>query len=457
MTNFTVPQSRHLATAIPGPKSTALHRDRLAHVTDGFGIVLPVFIQRAEGGILEDVDGNRIIDFSSGIGPTAVGASNPLIQARISEQLERFTHTCFMSTEYESFTQVAQWLNQHTPGDFEKRTALFTTGAEAIENAIKIARSATGRNKVLVFDNAFHGRSLLAMAMTAKENPYKKNFGPFPGDIHRAPVATPLRWDSGPADATAEALEGVERILAEHGATNFAAMVIEPIQGEGGCLIPSAGYLPGLREIADRYGIVLVADEIQAGMGRTGTLFAMEHEGIAADLSVTAKALAGGMPLSAVTGRAEIMNNVHSGGLGGTYAGNPLACAAALGVFEALADGSLLDNARQIESTTRRILSPLMAETDVVVDVRGRGALLAIEFADKTDLKPRPDVAKLVSSRCHEQGVLTLTNGTYGNVIRLLPPLVISQELLEEGLEILRDAVYEIAAGTLPAREQVHA
>ena len=457
-----LPQSRHLATVIPGPRSKALHAERQAHVTNGFGIALPVFVERADGGILADVDGNRLIDFASGIAVTSIGASHRRVRERVAAQLERFTHTCFMVTEYESFTQVAQWLNEHTPGDFEKRTALFSTGAEAVENAVKIARSATGRPKVLVFDEAYHGRSLLTMAMTAKENPYRLNFGPFPAEIVRAASANPLRPgasavasaagtndDGGAAsgaDVTTAALASVEATLAEHGADAFAAMVIEPIQGEGGFVVPAPGFLKGLREIADRHGIVLVIDEIQAGMGRTGTLFASEHEGIAGDMTLSAKALAGGLPLSAVTGRADLMNAVHAGGLGGTYAGNPLACEAALAVFEAFEDGSLLANARSIEAAAREVLEPLVAGTDIVADFRGRGAMLALEFADQDTLAPRADLAKEISARCHAQGVLTLTCGTHGNVIRLLPPLVIGEELLRDGLAVLRQAILDVAA-----------
>lgn len=455
-----LPQSRHLATAIPGPRSQALHAERQAQVTDGFGIALPVFVERADGGILADVDDNRLIDFASGIAVTSIGASHPRVRERVAAQLERFTHTCFMVTEYESFTQVARWLNEHTPGDFEKRTALFSTGAEAVENAVKIARSATGRPKVLVFDEAYHGRSLLTMAMTAKENPYRLNFGPFPAEIVRAASANPLRPGSGTpaagtnddagatsgADVTTAALASVEATLAEHGADAFAAMVIEPIQGEGGFVVPAPGFLKGLRDIADRHGIVLVIDEIQAGMGRTGTLFASEHEGIAGDITLSAKALAGGLPLSAVTGRADLMNAVHAGGLGGTYAGNPLACEAALAVFEAFEDGSLLANARSIEAAAREVLEPLVAGTDIVADFRGRGAMLALEFADRDTLAPRADLAKEISARCHAQGVLTLTCGTHGNVIRLLPPLVIGDELLRDGLAVLRQAILDAAA-----------
>ncbi len=450
----TLPQTRHLATTIPGPASTALHREREAHVTSGFGVAVPIFIHRAEGGILEDVDGNRIIDLAAGIAVTSVGATNTHVQAQVSVQMSKFTHTCFMVTEYDSFTKVAAWLNSHTPGDFDKRTALFSTGAEAVENAVKIARVATGRERVLVFDDAYHGRSLLTMAMTAKVNPYKKDFGPFPPEVFRAPTATRL-WAHRDGETTAAtALAGVERLLVENGPETFAALVIEPIQGEGGFLMPAPGFLAGLRELATNYGIVFVVDEIQAGLGRTGKLFASEHEGISGDITLTAKALAGGLPLSAVTGRTEIMNAVHTGGLGGTYAGNPVACAAALGVFEAFEDGTLLENALAIEATAREILEPLVDGTSVIAEFRGRGAMLALEFTDKLTLETRADLAAEVAAKCHSQGVLVLVCGTYGNVIRLLPPLVIGQELLRDGLAVLRDAIIAVDAAQKNAAQK---
>ena len=443
----TLPQSRHLETSVPGPRSRALHQERQEHVSSGFGTALPVFIARADGGILQDVDGNRFIDFASGIAVTSVGAANARVRDRVAEQLEKFTHTCFMVTEYSSFTEVCRWLNEHTPGNFPKRTALFSTGAEAVENAVKIARSATGRPNVLVFDEAYHGRSLLTMAMTAKENPYRLSFGPLPEQVKRAPSANPLRPSrpSAPEDAAAAALAGVEELLGEYGAETFAAMVIEPIQGEGGFVVPAPGFLQGLRALADKHGIVLVMDEIQAGMGRTGRLFASEHEGVAGDITLSAKALAGGLPLSAVTGRADLMNAVHTGGLGGTYAGNPLACEAALAVFEEFADGRLLANALSIEASARRLLEPLVDTVPAVAQFRGRGAMLAVEFADPGTLKPRPDLAQAVSAACHAQGVLTLTCGTWGNVIRLLPPLVIGEDLLQDGLSVLRTAIQDVA------------
>ena len=446
-------QSRSITAPFPGPRSVALHAERVANVSAGFGVTLPIFVERAEGGILQDVDGNRVIDFASGIAVTSVGATNPLVQARVAEQLARFSHTCFMVTEYEGFTEVCRWLNEHTPGSFDKRTALFSTGAEAVENAIKVARSATGRPNILVFDEAYHGRSLLTMAMTAKVNPYKNGFGPFPGEVFRGPNAAPLRSSSAPERVAAEALAEVEALLVAHDPSSFAAMVIEPIQGEGGFIVPATGYVKGLRALADKYGIVLVLDEIQAGMGRTGTLFASEHEGIEPDLILSAKALAGGLPLSAVTGRATLMNAVHAGGLGGTYAGNPLSCAAALGVFEAFADGSLLEQARGIEATIREMLEPLVHTVDAVAEVRGRGAMMAIEFADAGTLKPRPDIAKAVAAQCHAEGVLILLCGTFGNVVRLLPPLVIGEDLLRDGLHVVAGAIQQQSVALSAMRE----
>lgn len=431
----------HLLTEIPGPRSRELHAQREAAVASGFGVTLPVFIASAGTSTLVDVDGNTLIDLASGIAVTSVGAANARVRENVAAQLDLFTHTCFMVTEYEGFVRVAEWLNAHVPGDFEKRTALFSTGAEAVENAVKIARAHTGRPGVLVVDEAYHGRSLLTMAMTAKEHPYKTSFGPFPDDVVRVPNANPLRGIG--ADA---ALVEIERIVREHGAERFAALVVEPIQGEGGFIVPAPGFLAGLRRIADEHGIVLVVDEIQSGLGRTGRLFASEHEGVVGDITLTAKALGAGLPLSAVTGRADIMNAAHTGGLGGTYAGNPLACAAALAVFEILDDPGLMPRVHEIEKTIRRHVEPLRDEIPVVVDVRGRGAMMALELADPETLAPRADLAQRISAACHAAGVITLTCGTHGNVIRLLPPLVIEQAVLEAGLEILSASIRSITA-----------
>jgi 4-aminobutyrate aminotransferase/(S)-3-amino-2-methylpropionate transaminase len=400
-----------------------------------------VFVESAGGGVIVDVDGNHLIDLASGIAVTSVGASAPEVVSRVREQAARFTHTCFLVTEYDGYVEVAEHLNRLTPGAHPKRTALFSTGAEAVENAVKIARVATGRTEVIVFDHAFHGRSLLTMAMTAKQIPYKEGFGPFPGEVHRAPYAYPLRWPGGAQNCASEALEALEALLENIGPDHVAAIVVEPLQGEGGFIVPARGFLPGVAALAARHGIVLVADEIQCGLGRTGDMFASEHEGIVPDLVCTAKALGGGLPLAAVTGRADLMDSVPAGGLGGTYSGNPLACAAALGVFEMLEHHDLLARAHRIEAAIRGRLEALAQEVDFIAEVRGRGAMMAIELVLPGTLEPAPDLAKAVAAHCHSRGVVILVCGTFGNVVRLLPPLVIGEDLLLEGLDILTEAL----------------
>lgn len=433
-----LPQRRHLETEIPGPRSREMMADRRAQVSNGFGAQLPVFVERADGGILLDVDGNRIIDLASGLGPTALGASNERVRERIAAQLDRFTHTCFMTTEYQSFVDVCRWLNEHTPGDFEKRTALFTTGAEGNENAAKIARYVTGRSRFLAFDGAYHGRTHLTMSFTSKAKPYKTGFGPFSQDVFHAPVPTSPRF--GPEDVSV-CLDRVREILVENDPSSFAGIIIEPILGEAGCLLPLPGFLAGLREIADEYGILLIADEVQSGMGRTGRIWAIEHEGVVPDLLVAAKALANGMPLSSVTGSAEIMDAVHSAGLGGTYAGNPLSCEAALAVFEQIDAGGVLEQASELGDIAEEMLRPLVGAGFGVIDVRGRGGMIGIEFGDEETLESSGDRAKAVTKYCHANGVLALTNGVHESVIRLLPPVVIERELFRDGLRVLIDGI----------------
>lgn len=438
----TLEQKRVVKTEIPGPRSRELHEYRKAHVPNGFGIILPVFVEAADRGILRDVDGNQIIDLASGIAVTSVGASHPAVVEAVKAQADIFTHTCFMVTEYELFAQVCARLNKIVPGDHEKRTALFTTGAEAIENAVKIARSFTGRSDVIVFDHAYHGRTLFTLGMTAKEAPYKTGFAPFPEHIHRAPFAYPLHWRTGPENAVPEALAAFEDLIKRVGPDKVAAAVLEPIQGEGGFIVPGEGFIAGVREITKKYGIVMVADEVQAGMGRTGKMFSIQHEGVVPDIVCTAKALAGGMPLSAVTGRADIMEAVGTGGLGGTYAGNPLACAAALAVLDELEkDDALLERARRIEELVRRELEPLVSQQGPVAQVRGRGAMMAVEICHPGTNEPDMPTTKEIAAVCHGQGVLVLTCGTHGNVMRLLPPLVIDDDLLVDGLRVLAAAV----------------
>src|SRR5215472_16512916 len=417
-------QQRRLVTEIPGPASRKLLERRQRSVARGLSHVLPVFVTAAGGGVLIDADGNSLIDFSSGIAVTSVGNSAELVVTRVTEQVARFTHSCFMVAPYEGYVEVCEALNRVTPGSHDKRSALFNSGAEAVENAVKIARHATGRQAVVVFDHAYHGRTNLTMAMTAKNMPYKDGFGPFAGEVYRAPMAYPFRWPGGPARCAAEALDVVTDLIhTQVGDNRVAAVVIEPIQGEGGFIVPPDGFLPGLAEFCKRHGIVFIADEIQSGFCRTGDWFACDHEGVVPDLVTTAKGIAGGLPLAAVTGRAEIMDSVHAGGLGGTYGGNPVACAAALGAIETMAAEDLPGRARRIGEVMLPRLHKLAETYPVIAEVRGRGAMLAIEMTRPGTLDPDPATTSAVARACHQAGLVTLTCGTFGNVNRFLPPL----------------------------------
>jgi 4-aminobutyrate aminotransferase/(S)-3-amino-2-methylpropionate transaminase len=434
-------QERRLVTEIPGPASRELLERRQRSVARGLSHVLPVFVTAAGGGVIIDADGNSLIDFGSGIAVTSVGNSAELVVQRVTEQVARFTHTCFMVAPYEGYVAVCEELNRVTPGDHDKRSALFNSGAEAVENAVKIARHATARPAVVVFDHAYHGRTNLTMAMTAKNMPYKQGFGPFASDVYRVPMAYPLRWPGGPARCAAEALDVVTGLIhTQVGEQNAAAVVIEPIQGEGGFIVPPDGFLPGLAAFCKEHGIVLVADEIQSGFCRSGDWFACDHEGVVPDLVTTAKGIAGGLPLAGVTGRAEMMDAVHPGGIGGTYGGNPVACAAALGAIETMGKEDLPAAARQIGDIMLPRLRELAAAYPVIGDVRGRGAMLAVELVQPGSLVPDAAAAAQVAKSCHAAGLVVLTCGTYGNVLRFLPPLVIGEQLLTEGLSILADA-----------------
>ena len=434
-------QERRLVTEIPGPASRELLDRRQRSVARGLSHVLPVFVTAAGGGVVIDADGNSLIDFGSGIAVTSVGNSAELVVQRVTEQVARFTHTCFMVAPYEGYVAVCEELNRVTPGDHDKRSALFNSGAEAVENAVKIARHATGRSAVVVFDHAYHGRTNLTMAMTAKNMPYKQGFGPFASDVYRVPMAYPLRWPGGPARCAAEALDVVTGLIhTQVGEQNVAAVVIEPIQGEGGFIVPPDGFLPGLAAFCREHGIVLVADEIQSGFCRSGDWFACDHEGVVPDLVTTAKGIAGGLPLAGVTGRAEMMDSVHPGGIGGTYGGNPVACAAALGAIETMGKEDLPAAARRIGDIMLPRLRELAETYPVIGDVRGRGAMLAVELVQPGTLVPDAVAAAQVAKSCHAAGLVVLTCGTYGNVLRFLPPLVIGEQLLTEGLSILADA-----------------
>jgi 4-aminobutyrate aminotransferase/(S)-3-amino-2-methylpropionate transaminase len=446
-TTMTQPtQERILKTAIPGPKSLALHKRRQNVFSSSFGVTVPVYIEDAGSGILRDVDGNQLIDLASGIAVTSVGASHPAVVSAIQSQAERFTHTGFLVTQYELALDVAERLNKLTPGDFEKRTGLYSTGAEAIENVVKIARTYTGRDAIVVLDHAYHGRTLLTMTMTSKNLPYKDGFGPFAPEVYRVPSPYPYRWTGKGEDIAQEAFDQLaDQINTQIGAHNVAAIIVEPIQGEGGFIVPPTGYLSKIAQFAKDNGIVFVADEIQAGLARTGKMFAVDHEGVVPDLITTAKALAGGMPLSAVTGRAEVMNAVPAGGLGGTYSGNPIACAAAVAALDAIVEEDFPGKARRIEEVARPKLEAMMNSGNRIGEVRGRGAMLAIEFVKPGTKTPDPDSAKAVAAHAIERGVLTLTAGTYGNVIRLLPPLVIGDDLLTEALDVIAEGVESLS------------
>ncbi|MGY1455057.1 4-aminobutyrate--2-oxoglutarate transaminase [Streptomyces sp. SS8] len=437
-----LPQERRVVTAIPGPKSQELAARKQAAVAAGVGAVMPVFAARAGGGVLEDVDGNSFIDLGSGIAVTSVGNSAEAVVRRAAAQLELFTHTCVMVTPYEGYVEVCEELAKLTPGDHAKRSALFNSGAEAVENAVKIARSYTGRQAVVVFDHGYHGRTNLTMALTAKNMPYKQGFGPFAPEVYRVPVAYPFRWPTGPDNCAEEAAaQAIDQISKQVGAQNVAAIVIEPLLGEGGFIEPAKGFLPRIAEFARDNGIVFVADEIQSGFCRTGQWFACEDEGIVPDLITTAKGIAGGLPLAAVTGRAEIMDAVHSGGLGGTYGGNPVACAAALGAIETMRELDLNAKARRIEEIMKPRLEKMAQQHGVIGEVRGRGAMIAVELVKPGTKEPDPEATAAVARHCHQAGVLVLTTGTYGNVVRFLPPLVIGEDLLNEGLDVVEEAL----------------
>jgi 4-aminobutyrate aminotransferase/(S)-3-amino-2-methylpropionate transaminase len=435
-----LPQERRIVGTFPGPKSAALTERRRRVVSAGVSSLVPVYAADADGGVVVDVDGNSFIDLGAGIAVTSVGASNPAVAAAVTEQSTHFAHTCFTITPYEGYVEVAELLDELTPGDHEKRSALFNSGAEAVENAIKVARLATGRDAVVAFDHAYHGRTNLTMALTAKAMPYKTNFGPFAPEVYRMPMSYPYRDEAGltGVDAANRAILAIEKQL---GGDQVAAIIIEPIQGEGGFIVPAPGFLPTLRAWATANGVVFIADEVQTGFARTGSWFASDDEALVPDIITMAKGIAGGLPLAAVTGRADLMDAVHPGGLGGTYGGNPIACAAAVASIAQMREHDLAGRARHIEDIVMPRLGALAEATGVIGDVRGRGAMLAIEFVRPGTREPDAEITRRVAGAALEAGVIILTCGTYGNVIRLLPSLVIDDALLLEGIDVLEDAV----------------
>jgi 4-aminobutyrate aminotransferase/(S)-3-amino-2-methylpropionate transaminase len=439
-----VPQERRVVTEIPGPRSRELLARKQNTVADGVGTTLPVFVTRAGGGVVVDVDGNSLIDLAAGIAVVNVGNSAPAVVRRVTDQVQAFTHTCFMVAPYEGYVEVCERLAEVTPGDHHKKSALFNSGAEAVENAVKIARVHTRRSAVAVFDHAYHGRTNLTMAMTAKNMPYKHGFGPFAPEVYRVPMSYPFR-EPTPTDGAAAAARAIEVMDKQIGADNLACVVLEPIQGEGGFVVPAEGFLPAVASWCRQQGVVFIADEIQTGFCRTGDWFACEHEGVVPDLITTAKSLAGGLPLAAVTGRADIVDAVHTGGLGGTYGGNPVACAAALGALETMHAQDLPAKARRIGELMLPRLRQLQHNHPFIGDVRGRGAMLAIELVEPGTRVPAPTAAAAISAACHAEGVLTLTCGTFGNVLRFLPPLVMAEHLLLDALDVLDKAVLTAA------------
>ena len=436
-----LPQERRLVTSIPGPRSQELLDRKAGAVAAGVGHTVPVHAVAAGGGVIVDADGNSLIDLGSGIAVTTIGNAHPKVVAAVQEQVARFTHTCFMIAPYDSYVSVAEALNRITPGDHAKKSALFNSGAEAVENAVKIARKHTGKPAVVAFDHGYHGRTNLTMALTAKSMPYKHGFGPFASEIYRAPLSYPYRDGLTGPEAAEKAIVMMEKQV---GADNLAAVIIEPIQGEGGFIVPAEGYLPALVDWCRANGVVFIADEIQTGFARTGRMFASELFGIVPDLITTAKGIAGGLPLAAVTGRAEIMDAAHAGGLGGTYGGNPIACAAALAALDVFENDGMLERAREIESILAGRLHDLGAADPRVGDVRGHGAMMAVEFVDPATGEPDAALTAAVAKACIGQGVVVLTCGTYGNVIRFLPPLSITDHLLHEGLDVVAAALADV-------------
>jgi len=439
-----IPQERKLVTEIPGPRSREWFARREAAVPKGVGAIHPIVTARASGAIVEDVDGNRLIDFATGIAVLNIGHTAPEVVEAIQRQAELDTHTCFHVTANEPYIELAERLNALAPGDHEKRTMFANSGAEAVENAVKIARKATGRTAIVAFDHAFHGRTLMGMTLTAKVMPYKQGMGPFAPEIYRLPFAYPYRWISGPGRCTEEALAyAIDEMHKHIGEENIAAVVMEPIQGEGGFIVPSPGFVKGIADFCAANGIVFVADEIQSGMGRAGRWYAIEDEGVVPDLVTTAKSVGGGLPISAVTGRAEIMDAVHPGGLGGTYGGNPIAAAAALAVLDKIEREDLLASAREVGEVVMARFGAIAERFDVVGEVRGRGAMCALELVSDRATKEPLDAATMnaIAAGCLERGVIALTAGTYGNVLRLLPPINIDAALLEDGLGVLEEAI----------------
>jgi 4-aminobutyrate aminotransferase/(S)-3-amino-2-methylpropionate transaminase len=434
-----------LRTSIPGPKSKALSERRAKAVPRGLSHGTPIYVAKAEDAWLEDVDGNRYLDFAGGIGCLNVGHRQEAVVDAVKHQLDHFLHTCVQVTPYESYVRLAERMNEVTPGNFAKKTIFVNSGAEAVENAVKIARVFTKRPGIIAFEDAFHGRTMMTLALTSKTHPYKAGFAPFPGEVYRVPFAYcyrcsyNLKYPSCDLYCARHLEDAFKRVVANE---EVAAVIAEPVLGEGGFIAPPPDYFKVLIELCHKYGILFIADEVQSGFGRTGAMFASERYGIEPDLIVTAKSLGGGLPLAAVTGRAEIMDAPGPGGLGGTFAGNPLSCAAALAVLDLFERGDLLDRANELGERFQARAREWQRRWPVIGDVRGLGGMQAIELVQSQETKvPATDVTKKITQYCYERGLIMITAGTYSNVIRVLVPLVITNEQMDEALGVLESAI----------------
>ncbi len=431
-----MPKFIQLKTSVPGPRSLVLLERRQMNVPRGVYNATPVFVDRAEGALLTDVDGNTLIDFAGGIGTMNVGHANPDVVQAATEQLRRFTHTCFSVGMYESYIALAEKLNQITPGNFSKKTMLVNSGAEAVENAVKVARHYSQRSGVVVFEHAFHGRTLLTMSMTSKVKPYKFGFGPFASEVYRLPYPYSYRYD------IEEQIRNLEEFFVSHiAAENVACIVFEPVLGEGGFIVAPPNYVDALQQICRKYKILLIIDEIQTGFCRTGKMFASEHYGLEPDIIVLAKSMAGGLPLSSVTGRSEIMDSAQIGGLGGTFSGNPVSCAAALAAIHFMEKNGLAEHAQKIGETVRRRFEQFHQKYPAIGEVRGLGAMMALEIVkDRNTKEPDKDLVQSITKHCYENGLILLSAGTHGNCLRTLMPLIITEEQLNEGLDVIDHA-----------------
>lgn len=433
---------------IPGAKSQELLARRQEFVARGVSSTMSVFAAKADGAIIEDVDGNRFIDFAGGIGTMNIGHTRPEVTKAIIEQAEKFTHTCFSVMMYEPYVALAERLVKIAPGDYPKKAIFLNSGAEAVENAVKIARYATGRPAIIVFDNAYHGRTLMTMTMTSKVKPYKHRFGPFAPEVYRAPFPYPYRMNMTPQDASQFCIQELERMfIGEVAPDQIAAIVIEPVQGEGGFMVAPPGFLRSLKALCEKHGILFIADEIQTGFCRTGKMFAVEHDGVTPDLMIIAKSIAAGMPLSGVVGRADIMDAPPPGMLGGTYSGNPVACAAALAVLDLFEKEDYAARSREIGKTViGHFLKLQQRFPECIGDVRGLGGMVAMEFVkDRTTKEPDSHLASDIMAMAHHRGLALIKAGMYDNVLRVLVPLCVTDEQLQQGLDIFEDAVTTIA------------